>query len=141
MASAPASVLDDMAEVFDALGHPTRRRILDILRASPGCTVGELARQFDTSRIAVMHHLRQLEASGLVLGHREGRTRQLFHNPVPIQLIHDRWSTEYGSFWAGKMADVKYAVEHGHSTRGNDGGHGTAGLKGAHPRKDRGRVA
>ena len=44
-----------MSEVFDALGHPTRRRILDLLRASPGMLVGEVAEHFDVGRIAVMH--------------------------------------------------------------------------------------
>jgi DNA-binding transcriptional ArsR family regulator len=130
-----------MAEVFDALGHPTRRRILDLLKTDPGISVGELAAHFDTSRIGVMHHLRLLEDSGLVISLKEGRTRQLFHNPVPIQLIHDRWTTEYGGFWASKMADVKYAVEQDDPSRRNDAGHGAAGLAGHHQRKDRGRVA
>jgi predicted transcriptional regulator len=134
-----------MAEVFDALGHPTRRRILDLLRASPGMLVGELAEEFDVGRIAVMHHLRQLEASGLLVSLKQGRTRQLFHNPVPIQLIHDRWTTEYGGFWASKMADVKYAVEHHHSSGGQDDGHHdghrAAGLEDRDSGTDRGRVA
>lgn len=132
-----------MAEVFDALGHPTRRRILDLLRAIPGISVGALAREFDTTRVAVMHHLRLLEDSGLVIGIKEGRTRQLFHNPVPIQLIYDRWTTEYGGFWASKMADVKYAVEQGspNTSRRTDVEHGAAGLEDRDPGKDRGRVA
>jgi DNA-binding transcriptional ArsR family regulator len=130
-----------MAEVFDALGHPSRRRILDLLKAKPGTTVGELAAHFDTSRIGVMHHLRLLEDSGLVISVKEGRSRQLFHNPVPIQLIHDRWTTEYGGFWASKMADVKYAVEQNNPSRRSDDGHGAAGLADHDQRKDRGRVA
>jgi DNA-binding transcriptional ArsR family regulator len=135
------SALDDMAEVFDALGHPTRRRILDILRHEPGITVGGVADHFDVGRVAVMHHLRLLEDSGLVVSVKEGRIRQLFHNPVPIQLIHDRWTTEYAGFWSSKMADVKYAVEKQHSARGQDGGNNAAGLEGRHSREDRGRVA
>lgn len=118
--AAPASALDDMSEVFDALGHPTRRRILDLLRAAPGTTVGGLAEHFDTGRIAVMHHLKQLEDSGLVVSLKEGRVRQLFHNPVPIQLIYDRWTTEYAGFWASKMADVQYAVEQQSTTGATD---------------------
>jgi len=136
-----ASALDDMSEVFDALGHPSRRRILDILRLRPGCSVGELAAEFDTTRIAVMHHLRILEESGLVVSLKEGRVRQLFHNPVPIQLIHDRWTTEYGGFWGSKMADVKYAIEHPQPAGGTDGGHAPARLTRRDPRKHRGRVA
>ncbi|NNF26745.1 MAG: helix-turn-helix transcriptional regulator [Gemmatimonadetes bacterium] len=103
--------MNDMAAVFDALGHETRRRILDIVKARPGSSVGEVAVQFDTTRVAVMHHIRQLEACDLIVSRKEGRTRRLFHNPVPIQLIYDRWTDEYGGFWASKMADVKYALE------------------------------
>jgi DNA-binding transcriptional ArsR family regulator len=134
-----------MAEVFDALGHPTRRRILDLLRATPGMSVGALADEFDVGRITVMHHLRLLEDSGLVISLKEGRTRQLFHNPVPIQLIYDRWTTEYGSFWASKMADVKYAVERQQSTGATHGEHdtehGATSLEDRDQRADRGRVA
>lgn len=104
--------MDDMAPVFDALGSDTRRRILDIVKANPGCSVGEVAKEFDTTRVAVMHHLRQLEDCSLIVSEKEGRVRRLFHNPVPIQLIYDRWTTEYAGFWASRMADVKYAVEH-----------------------------
>lgn len=100
-----------MAPVFDALGSATRRRILDIVKSRPGSSVGEVAVQFDTTRVAVMHHIRQLEECGLIVSKKEGRTRRLFHNPVPIQLIYDRWTDEYGGFWASKMADVKYALE------------------------------
>lgn len=135
------STLDDMAEVFDALGHPTRRRILDILRHEPGIAVGELAERFRVGRIAVMHHLRQLEDAALVVSRKEGRVRRLYHNPVPIQLIHDRWTTEYGGFWASKMADVKYAIESRHATGGEDGRDDAAGIAGGDPRADRGRVA
>lgn len=116
-----ATALDDMAEVFDALGHPVRRRILDLLRTEPGIAVGALAEHFEIGRIAVMHHLRQLEDAGLVISLKEGRVRQLFHNPVPIQLIYDRWTTEYAGFWASKMVDLQSAVEAHSTSGGNDG--------------------
>jgi DNA-binding transcriptional ArsR family regulator len=140
----PPSALDDMAAVFDALGHPTRRRILDLLRATPGMSVGALAEAFDVGRIAVMHHLRQLEDCGLVVSLKTGRTRELYHNPVPIQLIYDRWTSEYGSFWASKMVDVKYAVEQASLTGASDDssdGHEAPGLPRRDQRTDRGRVA
>ncbi|MEQ1857329.1 MAG: helix-turn-helix transcriptional regulator [Longimicrobiales bacterium] len=131
----------DMASVFDALGNATRRRILDLIKADPGCTVGALASHFDTTRVGVMHHLRQLEECELVVSIKEGRTRRLYHNPVPIQLIYDRWTTEYSGFWASKMADVKYAVEQGQPRSGQHGGHGAAGVEDPHQGSDRGRVA
>lgn len=144
MRDRPASTLDDMAEVFDALGNSTRRQILDLLRLTPGISVGELAGHFDTTRVAVMHHLRILEDSGLVISLKEGRVRQLFHNPVPIQLIYDRWTTEYGGFWGSKMADVKYAIEHpqpAETQGGSDGGDRQARVARRDSRKDRRRLA
>jgi DNA-binding transcriptional ArsR family regulator len=51
--------------VLDALGHPTRRQILALLREAP-LAVGEIAACLPISRPAVSKHLRQLEAAGLV---------------------------------------------------------------------------
>ena len=97
--------------VFSVLAHAGRRKMLDLLMATPGMNVGALASHFDMSRIAVMKHVRLLEESELVLSKKEGRTRHLFFNPVPIQLIHDRWTTQYSAFWSARMADVKSRVE------------------------------
>ena len=135
-----------MAAVFDALGSASRRKILDIVKANPGCPVGQVAAQFDTTRIAVLHHLRQLEDCELIVSKKEGRTRRLYHNPVPIQLIYDRWTNEYGGFWASKMADVKYAVEGKMANKTNtpgatDGRDGDPDIEDPDREKDRGRVA
>lgn len=132
--------MDDMGPVFDALGSSTRRRILDIVKNDPGCSVGEVAAHFDTSRIAVMHQLRVLEEADLVISRKDGRRRRLFHNPVPIQLVYDRWTTEYSGLWAGRMVDVKYKVEQAQG--GDDHGRsGDADLEGGDPGPNRGRVA
>ena len=50
---------------LDALGNPTRRKILRKLRRQP-LSVGELAAKFPVSRPAVSRHLRVLEEAGLV---------------------------------------------------------------------------
>ena len=132
--------MDDMGPVFDALGSATRRRILDIVKNNPGCTVGEVAAEFDTTRIAVMHQLRTLEEVELLISRKEGRKRHLYHNPVPIQLVYDRWTTEYSALWAGRMVDVKYAVEH--EEKGNKHGRASeACLEGPDQGPNRGRVA
>lgn len=55
----------DAERVLDALGHPTRRQILALLREAP-LAVGEIAARLPISRPAVSKHLRQLEAAGLV---------------------------------------------------------------------------
>lgn len=100
-----------MDAVFQALGHVVRRRILDIVKERPGCSVNDLCAYFDVSRIAVMKHLRVLHDAALVVSDKRGRTRRVFFNAVPIQAIYDRWTTEYSRFWAGRLMDIKYRVE------------------------------
>ena len=97
--------------VFSALAHPTRRRILDIVRENSGCSVNDVASHFEISRIGVMKHLWVLEDAGLLLSEKEGRTRRLYFNAVPIQMIYDRWTSEYSALWAGGLTRFKYAIE------------------------------
>ena len=103
----------DLDAVFHALAHADRRKILDLVKADPGCTVSSIVQHFDTSRVAIMRHLNVLYECNLLLHEKIGRTRHLYVNIVPIQLIYDRWTDEYSSFWSGKLADIKYNVERG----------------------------
>jgi DNA-binding transcriptional ArsR family regulator len=102
---------DEATLVFHALASEPRRRMMDILKARPGMGVGELANEFDVSRIAVMNHVAVLEKAGLVASEQDGRTRRLYLNAMPIQLIHERWTTEYSAQWAGRMSAIKFAAE------------------------------
>ncbi|GJM21129.1 MAG: transcriptional regulator [Planctomycetota bacterium] len=97
--------------LFASLAHAGRRRMLDLVMAAPGISVSALATHFDMSRIAVLKHVRTLEACELLISRKEGRTRQLFFNPVPIQQIHDRWTTKYSAFWAETMVDIQARVQ------------------------------
>lgn len=101
----------DMDNVFQALAHRSRRRMLDIVKEQPGIAVGALASRFDVSRIAVMKHLAIIEAAGLVISEKQGRVRKLYFNVAPIQMIHDRWTTEYSAYWAGHLTRIKYLAE------------------------------
>lgn len=103
----------DLDHVFAALAHPVRRRILDVLKASPGCSVADVCAHFEMSRIGVMKHLKVLERADLVLSEKHGRTRELHFNVVPIRMIHDRWTTELSALWARRLTDLKYRVEAG----------------------------
>ena len=105
----------DMDAVFQALAHESRRRMLDIVKDEPGIGVGALAAAFDVSRIAVMKHLAVLEEANLVISEKDGRTRRLYFNAAPIQMIHDRWTTEYSAYWAGRMTQIKYLAEARHA--------------------------
>ena len=106
-----------MDSVFRALAHPSRRRLLDILKEHAGASVADVCGFFEMSRIAVMKHLRILEEASLVTSVKEGRTRKLYFNAVPIQMIHDRWTSEYSALWAAQLTRLKYKVEGGRKTK------------------------
>jgi DNA-binding transcriptional ArsR family regulator len=83
--------------VFKALAHPRRRRILDLLKDGPK-TTGALCETFhDMDRCTVMLHLKVLEEADLVVPRREGRERWNHLNSLPIKQIHDRWISEYAT--------------------------------------------
>src|SRR6202021_2162849 len=62
--------------VFDALGEPVRRRILELLHDGP-TPVGEPAARLPVGRPAVSKHLRVLSDAGLI-EHRSAGTRNLY---------------------------------------------------------------
>ena len=100
-----------MSAVFHALAHESRRRIMDLIKARPGMNVGQLANEFDVSRIAIMNHMAVLEGAGLIVSQKDGRTRRLYLNAAPIQMINDRWMSDYSAHWARKLTGIKYAAE------------------------------
>jgi DNA-binding transcriptional ArsR family regulator len=68
--------MTDVARVLVALAEPTRRQVLEGLRAGPR-SVGELTDVVPVSQSAVSQHLRVLREAGLVTERREG-TRRLY---------------------------------------------------------------
>jgi DNA-binding transcriptional ArsR family regulator len=63
-----------MSTALDALGHPTRRSLLEMLRAGPR-SVGDLADRMPISQPAVSQHLAVLRAARLVSVRQVGRRR------------------------------------------------------------------
>ncbi|MEJ6402795.1 ArsR/SmtB family transcription factor [Yoonia sp. 2307UL14-13] len=100
-----------MDRVFAALSHTSRREMLDLLRETPGISVGDLAANFDVTRIAVMNHLKVLEDAQLVISEKDGRMRRLYLNAVPIQAIYDRWTDSFSAHWLDRMSLVKAVAE------------------------------
>jgi DNA-binding transcriptional ArsR family regulator len=60
-----------IANAYRALGDPTRREILRLLREGD-LPAGDLARHFEISWPSVSRHLRVLETAGLVTSRRRG---------------------------------------------------------------------
>ncbi len=86
-----------MDAVFQAIGDPTRRAILDELTDRSGQTLFELCGRLtmkhglSSSRQAISQHLAVLEEAGLVHTRREGRHK--FHDidTTPLRSILERW--------------------------------------------------
>ena len=97
--------------VFKALADGTRREILDRLFARDGQTLGELEGHFAMSRFGVMKHVRVLVDADLVVTRKDGRHTRHFLNPVPIQLVADRWIDKYAAARVTALADLKAALE------------------------------
>jgi len=77
--------------VFRALADPTRRALLDRLRARNGQTLSELCQGLEMARQSVTLHVDILWAANLVVTVRRGRERLHYLNPVPLWDIEERW--------------------------------------------------
>ncbi|MEZ6096294.1 MAG: autorepressor SdpR family transcription factor [Pirellulaceae bacterium] len=62
-----------MASIFKALADPTRRKILQLLRARP-MTAGELSEQFPFSRPTMSAHFNVLKEAELIDSEKQGTT-------------------------------------------------------------------
>ena len=101
--------------IFRALADPSRRQLLDLLFERDGRTLKELEAVLPMSRFGVMKHLRVLEEASLIVTRKVGRERLHYLNPVPIQLISDRWISKYAAARAMALVDLKMVLEGGSS--------------------------
>ena len=85
----------DADKVFRALADPTRRKLLDLLYAQNGQTLGQLCEHLDMTRQAVTKHLAALEEASLIVTKRRGREKLHFLNPVPIHAVAMRWLRQF----------------------------------------------
>jgi DNA-binding transcriptional ArsR family regulator len=96
-------------DVFRAIADPTRRAILDRLRAGPA-NAGSLAADFRSSRPAISKHLRVLREARLVVDTRVGRERVYVVDPLPLQSVAG-WLEGYRAFWQSSLEKLKRNLE------------------------------
>jgi DNA-binding transcriptional ArsR family regulator len=97
--------------VFRALADPSRRKLLDRLRAKNGQTLAALCEGLDMSRQAVSKHLAILEEANLVAAVKRGREKLHYLNPVPIFDIADRWIGKFEQGRLRALSDLKKSLE------------------------------
>lgn len=83
--------------VFSALGHATRRKIVQML-AERDYRVTELANEFDHSLNVVSKHIKVLERAKLVKREKEGRVHRIRFDAHQMKAAVD-WISRYRSFW------------------------------------------
>ena len=102
--------MNDPDLLFKALADPSRRKLLDLLYAHDGQTLGDLCEQLDMTRQAVTQHLGVLEAH--LLAERPPRTgKAAFLNPVPLQEIYERWIHKFEKPRLKALHDLKRLLE------------------------------
>jgi DNA-binding transcriptional ArsR family regulator len=94
------------ANIWAALGDPTRRRIFELLVEQP-CSVSGLANDLPVTRPAVSQHLKVLKDAGLVAESRSGKQR--IYRVDPDGLANLR--ADVDQFWNKTLVAYKMIVE------------------------------
>jgi DNA-binding transcriptional ArsR family regulator len=97
-----SAVADPLADqVFQALGDPSRRIIVERLSRGPA-SVSELAKPLPMSLPGVLQHVQVLEASGLVRSEKVGRVRTCHIETAALRAA-ERWIAERRATWESRL--------------------------------------
>jgi len=89
--------VDVYEAVFAALAHPARRRVLLTIFFNGGSmTAGEIAAIFEQAWPTTTRHLQVLEAAGLLIHEKQGRTRIYRIQRKRLELVRD-WLSHFSS--------------------------------------------
>ncbi len=98
------------AEIFAALGDPTRLAIFDRLSDGQARSIASLSNDADMTRQAVTKHLRVLEMAGLVESHRIGRESRYAFCPDRLALAR-AWLDHVAGRWDSALMRLKSFAE------------------------------
>ena len=98
-----------MSDVFDALGDPTRRHIVESLSQGEASAT-QLAADLPVTRQAVAKHLSALREAGLVESRREGRETLYRVNAAPLDAAA-AWIVRVGGEWDARLERLRALVE------------------------------
>lgn len=98
-----------MSDVFDALGDPTRRHIVESLSQGEASAT-QLAADLPVTRQAVAKHLSALRDAGLVESRRHGRETLYRFNAEPLDAAA-AWIVRVGGEWDARLERLRALVE------------------------------
>jgi DNA-binding transcriptional ArsR family regulator len=91
--------------VLDVIADPTRRRILDVVRAGER-SVGELVEKVGMHQPGVSRHLKVLRDAGLVEVRRDAQRRLYRLRPEPLMEL-DAWLEPYRAEWSARLDSLE----------------------------------
>ena len=98
-----------VAKSFELLADPTRRRLLDELRAGER-SVGELVDRLKMSQPAVSKQLRALREGGLASVRVDAQRRIYRLDPSGLREI-DEWLAPYRAFWDERLDAMENTLD------------------------------
>jgi DNA-binding transcriptional ArsR family regulator len=102
--------------VFETLADPTRRRIVEALRAGEQ-QVNDIVRQAGIHQSGVSRHLRILHDSGFVSVRPKGQRRLYALRPEPFREL-EAWLAGYQRLWEVRLDRFAAALEERRKRRG-----------------------
>lgn len=97
-----------MTDVFDALGDPTRRHIVESLSRQEASAT-QLASELPVTRQAVSKHLTALRDAGLVDSRKQGRETLYRVNTEPLDAAA-AWIARVGGEWDERLERLRGIV-------------------------------
>ena len=97
-----------MANAFELLVDPTRRRLIEELREGE-CSVGTLVERLEMSQPAVSKQLRVLREAGLASVRRDAQRRIYRLNPEGLREL-DEWLEPFRAFWERRLDAMEHAL-------------------------------
>ncbi|WP_433292817.1 ArsR/SmtB family transcription factor [Actinoplanes sp. CA-030573] len=92
-------------DALTAIAEPTRRRIVDALRARE-CSVTDLVALLEMSQPAVSKHLRVLREAGVVRAATDAQRRIYRLNPEAFREL-DAWLAPYRALWTRHLSALE----------------------------------
>lgn len=102
--------------VFEALGDPGRRALVEAVAARGDATATELAAGLPVSRQAVSKQLATLADAGLLRSTRSGRETRYEVTPEPLEAAV-AWMVEVGAAWDERLAKLRRTLARGRGAR------------------------
>ena len=96
-------------DAFQTLADPTRRRIVEVLRAGEQ-QVGDVVAKAGIHQSGVSRHLRILAESGFVSVRPDGQRRLYALKPEPFREL-DAWLARYRTLWEERLDRFGAALE------------------------------